>query len=90
LAFKHVLYAYIKAKPRRKLTITAEDAVYQGLQRVVGRRNSSRFLNDLARAHVVDEQLDEGYRAMAMDEAREREAREWSEGLIGDVADEPR
>ena len=34
--------------------------------------------------------LDEGYRAMAADEESEREAREWSEGLIGDVADEPR
>jgi hypothetical protein len=34
--------------------------------------------------------LDEGYRAMAADEEQEREALEWSEGLIGDVADEPR
>jgi hypothetical protein len=32
----------------------------------------------------------EGYRAMAADEAREREAAEWAENLIGDVADEPR
>jgi len=27
---------------------------------------------------------------MAADEAREAEALEWSEGLLGDVADEPR
>lgn len=73
----------MKAKPRRKLTITVEDAVYRGLLRVVGRRNISRFLNDLARSHVVNEQLDDGYRAMARDEARAREARAWSEGLIG-------
>ena len=31
-----------------------------------------------------------GYRAMAADEAREREAGEWVKSLIGDVADEPR
>jgi hypothetical protein len=39
---------------------------------------------------VYQGSLDEGYRAMAADEEREREAREWSEGLVGDVADEPR
>jgi hypothetical protein len=27
---------------------------------------------------------------MAADEAREREALQWTEGLIGDVADDPR
>ena len=78
------------AKPRRKLTITVEDSVYEGLHRVVGRRNISRFLNDLARPHVVRDRLEEGYRAMAADEQRESEAKSWSEGLISDVAHEPR
>jgi len=32
--------------------------------------------------------LIEGYTAMAMDAAREREAEEWSEGLIGDASAE--
>lgn len=80
----------MRAKPRKKLTITVEDSVYKGLYRVVGRRNISRFLNDLARPHVVRDRLEEGYRAMAGDERREAEAAAWSEGLIGDVADEPR
>ena len=77
-------------KPRKKLTITVEDEVYRGLRKVVGPRNISRFLNDLARPHVVPERLEEGYRAMAADERREAEAAQWSEGLVGDVADEPR
>ena len=71
-------------KPRKKLTITVEDAVYRGLHKVVGRRNISRFLNDLARPHVVGQRLEEGYRSMAADQMREAEAAEWSEGLIGD------
>jgi hypothetical protein len=79
-----------KAKPHRKLTITVEDAVYRGLHKVIGPRHISRFLNDLARAHVVRDELEEGYRAMAADEAREADAAAWSEGLVGDVADEPR
>jgi hypothetical protein len=75
---------------RRKLTITIDEAVYEGLHRRIGRRKISRFLEDLARPHVVDEDLEEAYRAMAADERRELEAAGWSEGTIGDVADETR
>ena len=75
---------------RKKLTITVDEEVYDGLHRVVGRRHISRFLNELAKPHVVDEALEEGYRAMAADEERERDAIEWSESLISDVADDPR
>jgi predicted CopG family antitoxin len=78
------------SRPRKKLTITVEDEVYRGLRKVVGRRNISRFLNDLARPHVVGERLEEGYKAMAADEQREAEAAQWTEGLVGDVAYEPR
>jgi predicted CopG family antitoxin len=74
----------------KKLTITVEDQVYEGLHRVIGARRISRFLNDLARPHVTACDLLAGYQAMAADEAREREAEEWIESLIGDVADDPR
>lgn len=73
----------------KKLTITVEDEVYEGLHRVIGARRISRFLNDLARPHVTGCDLVEGYRAMAADEEYEREAEEWVENLTGDVADEP-
>ena len=75
---------------RKKLTITVDEEVYDGLHRVIGRRHISRFLNELAKPHVVADALEEGYRAMAADEARERKATEWSESLIADVADDPR
>ena len=74
----------------KKLTITVDDDVYHGLQNVVGRRGISRFLNDLARPHLVPTDLTEAYRAMAADEEREREAADWVENLVGDVADEPK
>lgn len=73
----------------KKLTITVDAEVYDGLHSVVGRRRISRFLNDLARPHVVGRDLAAGYAAMAADEGREAEAEAWSEALIGDVADEP-
>jgi predicted CopG family antitoxin len=74
----------------KKLTITVDDEVYAGLHSVVGRRRISRFLNELARPHVLRSDLAAGYRAMAADEEREREASEWVENLTGDIADEPR
>jgi hypothetical protein len=74
---------------QKKLTITIDAEVYDGLRTVIGRRRISRFLSDLARPHVIGRDLAAGYAAMAADEAREREAEAWVEGLIGDVAEEP-
>jgi len=73
----------------KKLTITVDAEVYEGLHSVVGRRRISRFLNDLARPHVVGQDLSSGYAAMAADEAREADAAAWSEALVKDVAAEP-
>jgi hypothetical protein len=74
---------------QKKLTITVDSDVYDGLHVVVGRRRISRFLNDLARPHVVGHDLRAGYAAMAADESREADAAAWVENLVGDVADEP-
>jgi hypothetical protein len=73
----------------KKLTITVDAEVYDGLHSVIGRRRISRFLNDLARPHVVGQDLSAGYAAMAADEAREAQAEAWSESLLRDVAAEP-
>jgi len=74
----------------RKLTITVDEAVYQGLHEVVGRQRISQFIEDLVRPHVLHPDLLEAYRAMAADEAREAEAHEWTEATYRDVADEAR
>ncbi len=74
----------------KKLTITVEQQVYDGLQRVIGRGRISRFLNTLARPHVIEEDMEEAYRDMARDEEREAEAKEWSENLLRDGQDETR
>ena len=75
---------------QKKLTITVDEKVYEGLHRTIGRRRISHFIENLVRSHVVDKSLIAAYQEMAKDEAREKEALEWSEGLIGDVGDEPR
>lgn len=75
---------------QKKLTISIDADVYDGLRARIGPRRISRFLSDLARPHVTADGLEAEYAAMAVDEAREIEAAEWSEGLIGDVADDRR
>jgi hypothetical protein len=75
---------------QKKLTITLDEHVYDGLRTVVGRRRISRFIESLVRPYVLGKDLEIAYQQMAQDEAREAEALEWAEGLIGDVADEAR
>jgi predicted CopG family antitoxin len=75
---------------QKKLTITVDEDVYEGLHKVIGRRHISQFIEDLVRPHVIDSDLETGYQAMAADEAREAEALQWSEATIGDVADAAR
>jgi predicted CopG family antitoxin len=72
---------------QKKLTITVDERVYEGLHKVVGRRRISRFIEDLVRPHVMRPDLEAAYQKMAEDEAREAEALDWSEGTVGDVSD---
>lgn len=74
----------------KRMTITLDEAVYEGLNRTVGKRRMSQFIEDLLRPHVLDTALDDGYRAMARDKDRELEAKEWCDSLIKDMADEAR
>jgi len=69
---------------KRKLTITVIESVYEGLHRKIGKRRISQFIEKLARPHVVPTDIEAAYRDMAADDARERDAVEWSEGLVGD------
>ena len=69
----------------RRMTITLNEEVYQGLLRVAGRRRISAYLEKLARPYVLGDDLAAGYAAMAADAGREAQALEWSEALIGDV-----
>jgi predicted CopG family antitoxin len=70
---------------QKKLTITVDEQVYEGLHKVIGRRNISQFIEALVRPHVIGVDLDAAYQAMAEDEAREAEALEWAEATIGAV-----
>jgi predicted CopG family antitoxin len=75
---------------QKKLTITIDEKVYEGLHTVIGRCRISRFIEDLVRPHVILQDLEAAYKQMAQDEERESEALEWAEATVGDVSDETR
>ena len=63
----------------KKLTIMLDEYVYERLHRVIGRRNISRFIDEMVRSHLLGVDLDAAYSLMAQDESREAEAFEWAE-----------
>ncbi len=75
---------------QKKLTITVDERVYDGLRNVVGRGRISQFIESLVRPYVLGKDLEIAYQQMAQEEAREAEALEWAEATLGDVADETR
>ena len=74
----------------KRMTITLDEAVYDGLYRTVAKRKMSQFIEDLLKPLVLDSSLDGGYKAMALDELREAQAVEWCNALSGDTANETR
>ena len=74
-------YRVKERRMRRRMTITLNEVVYDGLYRTVGKRRMSQFIEDLLRPHVLDTALDDGYRAMAADAEREAEALAWCNAL---------
>ena len=75
---------------QKKLTVTIDEEVYNGLRAVIGPRKISRFIEELVRPHVVKKNMYAAYKEMAADQVRESEALEWAEGTFGDVNDEER
>ena len=73
---------------QKKLTVTINEEVYNGLHAVIGPRKISRFIEELVRPHVLKKDMYAAYKEMAADQIRESEAMEWAEGTIGDIYDE--
>ena len=70
---------------QKKLTITVDEEVYEGLRKTIGPRKISRFVQELVRPHVVRPNLDSAYAEMAKDKRREKEALDWAEITFKDV-----
>jgi hypothetical protein len=75
----------------KKLTISIDEKVYEGLYITIGAGKISQFIENLVKPHVIfDHNLELAYQEMASNEEREHDAMNWSEGVIGDVNDATR
>ncbi len=70
---------------QKKLTLTIDEEVYNGLRTVIGPRKISRFIEELIRPHVVKKDMYEAYKRMGSDQKREKDALEWAEVTFGDI-----
>ena len=73
---------------KKKLTITIDETVYEGLYQNIGKRKISSFIETILRPHVIPADLDKEYAEMARDEAAEKEAIEWADSFLEDISDE--
>lgn len=71
---------------QKKLTITIDEAVYNGLHRAIGRGKISQFIENLVRPHVTERELDRSYAELAAYEADLAEPGEWMDVSVRDVA----
>ena len=74
---------------KTKATLMLDTSVYEAIKARVGARGVGAYLSklaqpELARADYSDD-IDAGYRAMAADEEREREAAEWVSGATEEI-----
>jgi len=70
---------------QKKLTLSVDAEVYEGLRKIIGPRKISKFIEDLVRPHVVRPNLEAAYAKMARDKKREDEAMEWAEITFEDM-----
>ena len=75
---------------QKKLTITVDEEVYEGLRKTIGPRKISRFVQEIVRPYVVRPNLESAYARMAKDKRREKDASEWAEITFKDMTRETR
>lgn len=75
---------------QKKLTLTIDKDVYEGLHKTIGPRKISKFVQELVRPHVIHPDLESAYAEMAKDKQREKEATEWAENTFKDIDRETR
>jgi len=77
---------------KTKATLMLDTSVYEAIKARVGARGVGAYLSKLAQPELArtdyGDDIEAGYRAMAADEDREREAAEWVNGATEEVVGE--
>jgi predicted CopG family antitoxin len=67
---------------QKKLTITIDENIYHNLHTKIGRGKISKFIENLVKPYVKQNNLNQSYLKMSKNKKREEEALEWIEGVI--------
>ena len=70
---------------KKKLTITVDEHVYDGLYSVIGPGKISAFIENLIKLVINDIDMDGAYKELAAFEKNNNDSLEWSESLISDI-----
>lgn len=73
---------------KKKVTLMLDEQVYDALRAKVGGRGIGAYLSKLARPHIVKDEIEAGYMAMANDKEYNKEADQWIEGVRGSIKEE--
>ena len=73
---------------QKKLTVTVDEEVYEGLRKTIGARKISKFIQELVRPHVLRPNLESAYAEMSRDKRRETKALEWAAVTFKDAGHE--
>ena len=79
----------------RELTLNVEEKLYDTLLPMVEKQTIGDLLTEFVKTKFshrtyTQTELEDGYKAMADDQEREREAMEWCNGLMNGIDDETR
>ena len=79
----------------RELILNVEESLYNTLKPMVEKQTIGVLLAEFVQARFshrafTQAELEDGYKAMANDQEREREAMEWCNGLMNGIDDETR
>ena len=67
---------------RKRLTLTIDQDVYERLRKASGKRNTSGFIEDLLRQHVIRPHLEASHTSIAKDEPRQTAAAAWKKAAM--------
>jgi hypothetical protein len=71
----------------KKMTVSIDRQIYDGIQALIGSDDIGEFLEDLARPFIDADGRVAGYVEMSADKAREIEADQWCNALAADGLD---
>ena len=63
----------------KKFTINLDKRIYYELAQIIEKNKIEKFIEDLVKSHLEYKKINQKYKEMSKDKARENDANEWTE-----------